>query len=191
MAEVTRRPAVKEYTATLQEFLSSAGEFALERAYELGRHAAAEGMSLLQFAELHHAALRTLTAVPGADVAEILTRGEQFFAEGLSAFEMILSSHRASARLLGLSDGLTRQNTELGRVRTQLRSVLDASGALVYLKDADGRFLFVNGVFERWFGVPEARALGKTAHELVSSLDWPSCTGGRNPLPLLEARLLA
>jgi signal transduction histidine kinase len=140
---------------------------------------------------LHHAALRTLTAAPGADVDEILTRGEQFFAEGLSAFEMILSSHRASARLLGLSDGLTRQNAELGRVRAQLRSVLDASGSLVYLKDADGRFLFVNGVFERWFGVSEARALGKTAHELASSLDWPGCAGARNPLPLLESRVIA
>jgi signal transduction histidine kinase len=171
MAEATRRPAAKEYTATLEAYLSSAGEFALERAYEIGRHAANGGMSLLQFAELHHAALRALAGAPGASVEEILTRGEQFFSEGLSAFEMILRGHRASARLLGLSDGSTRQNGELGRARAQLKSVLDATQALVFLRDIDGRFLFVNGTFERLFGLAETRVLGRTAQELASSLD--------------------
>lgn len=168
MTDSARCPAVKEYTATLEDFLSSAGGFALEQAYELGRRAAHEGMSLLQFAELHHAALRRLSAAPGANVEEILTRGEQFFSEGLSAFEMILRSHRASARLLGLSDGFSRQNGELSRTRAQLRELLDASGAMVYLRDADGRLLFVNGPFEQLFGVRDARVLGKLLHEVVS-----------------------
>ncbi|MEY2934982.1 MAG: hypothetical protein RL033_5731 [Pseudomonadota bacterium] len=168
MTDSVRCPAVKEYTATLEGFLSSAGGFALEQAYELGRRAAHEGMSLLQFAELHHAALRRLSAAPGANVEEILTRGEQFFSEGLSAFEMILRSHRASARLLGLSDGFSRQNGELSRTRSQLRELLDASGAMVYLRDADGRLLFVNGPFEQLFGVSDARVLGKALHEVVS-----------------------
>jgi PAS domain S-box-containing protein len=168
MTEVIRRPAVKDYTATLEAYLGSAGEFALERAYEFGRRAASEGMSLLQFAELHHAALRTLAAAPGAGVDEVLTRGEQFFSEGLSAFEMNLRAHQASARLLGLSDGLTRPSNELSRARVQLKALLDATRALVYLEDAEGRFLFVNGVFERLFGVSEARILGKTAHEFAS-----------------------
>ncbi|MEY4550303.1 MAG: hypothetical protein RL685_6498, partial [Pseudomonadota bacterium] len=168
MTDSARCPAVKEYTATLEGFLSSAGGFALEQAYELGRRAAHEGMSLLQFAELHHAALRRLSATPGANVEEILTRGEQFFSEGLSAFEMILRSHRASARLLGLSDGFSRQNGELSRTRSQLRALLDASGAMVYLRDADGRLLFINGPFEQLFGVSDARVLGKALHEVVS-----------------------
>ena len=97
-----------------------------------------------------------------------MTRGEQFFSEGLSAFEMILRSHRASARLLGLSDGFSRQNGELSRTRSQLRDLLDATGAMVYLRDADGRFLFVNGPFEELFGVTDARVLGKTVHEVLS-----------------------
>ncbi len=168
MTDSMRCPAVKDYTAALEDFLISAGEFALEQAYELGRRAAQEGMSLLQFAELHHAALRRLSAAPHSDVEELLTRGEQFFCEGLSAFEMILRSHRASARLLGLSDGFSRQNNELGRTRAQLRDVLDATGAMVYLRDADGRFLFVNGPFEELFGVTDDRVLGKTIHEVVS-----------------------
>jgi PAS domain S-box-containing protein len=168
MADVIRRPTVKDYTATLEAYVASGGEFALERGYEIGRRAASEGMSLLQFAELHHAALRTLTASPEAGVEEILTRGEQFFSEGLSAFEMNLRAHRASARLLGLSDGLTRSSQELSRARVQLKAVLDATRALVYLRDAEGRFLFVNGAFERLFGVSEARVLGKTAHEFAT-----------------------
>src|SRR5262245_14192476 len=145
MAEATRRPAVREYAATLEAYLSSAGAFALERAYEIGRHAASGGMSLLQFSELHHGALRLLLSAPEASVQEILTRAEQFFSEGLTAFEMCLCSHRASARLLGLSDGLTRQSGELSRSRALLKWVLDATGAIVYHRDAaDGRLLFVN-----------------------------------------------
>jgi len=168
MVDAIHRPAVaaRDYTATLEAYLGNAGEFALERAYEFGRRAAGEGMSLLQFAELHHAALRALVASGEASVEEILTRGEQFFSEGLSAFELVLRSHRASARLLGLSDALMRPHGELRRARAQLKAVLDATRAVVYLRDADGRFAFVNGAFERLFGVSEARVLGKTAHEL-------------------------
>jgi PAS domain S-box-containing protein len=171
MTDAPRRPAVKEYTATFEAYLGSAGEFALERAYEIGRRAAAEGMSLLQFAELHHAALRALVASGEPSVEEVLTRGEQFFAEGLSAFELSLRSHRASARFLGLSDTLTRPHAELSRARAQLEAVLDATGAVVYLRDADGRFVFVNRAFEQLFGVSEARVLGKTAHELSTGLN--------------------
>jgi PAS domain S-box-containing protein len=169
--DMPRRPAVKEYAATFEAYLASAGEFALERAYDIGRRAAGEGMSLLQFAELHHAALRALVASGEASVEEILTRGEQFFSEGLSAFELSLRSHRASARLLGLSDTLARPHADLGRARAQLKTVLDATGAVVYLRDADGRFAFVNRAFEQLFGVSEARVLGKTAHELSTGLD--------------------
>jgi len=187
MTDAIRRPAVKDYTATLEAYLGNAGEFALERAYEFGRRAASEGMSLLQFAELHHAALRTLAAVPGAVVDEVLTRGEQFFSEGLSAYELNLRAHRASARLLGLSEGLTRSSNELSRARVQLKAVLDATPALVYLEDAEGRFLFVNAAFERLFGVSEAQILGKTAHEFSSGPN--AAMLQRDRAQVLEARV--
>ncbi|MEO8184683.1 MAG: ATP-binding protein [Deltaproteobacteria bacterium] len=187
MTDAIRRPAVKDYTATLEAYLGNAGELALERAYEFGRRAASEGMSLLQFAELHHAALRTLATAPGAVVDEVLTRGEQFFSEGLSAFELNLRAHRASARLLGLSDGLTRSSTELSRARVQLKAVLDATPALVYLEDAEGRLLFVNAAFERLFGVSEAQILGKTAHEFSSGPN--AAMLQRDRAQVLEARV--
>ena len=173
MTDATRGPASKDYAfrdykLALEAYLSaSADEFALQVAYEFGRRAAHEGLSLLQFSELHHAALRALASAPGADVEEVLTRGEQFFHEGLSVFEMSLRGHRASSRLLGLSEALTRAAPELSSARAQLKALLDATGALVSLKDVEGRFLFVNGPFEKLFGVSEARALGKTVHEFV------------------------
>jgi PAS domain S-box-containing protein len=173
MTEATRPPAIKDcafrdYRVALEAYLSTAGdEFSLQAAYDFGRRAVHEGLSLLQFSEIHHAALRALTSAPGADVEEVLTRGEQFFHEGLSVFEMSLRGHRASARLLGLSEALTRAAPELSSMRFQLKALLDATGALVSLKDAEGRFLFVNGPFEKRFGVSEARALGKTVHEFV------------------------
>ena len=67
MTEASRRPAIKEYAfrdykMALEAYLTgSADEFALQAAYEFGRRAAHEGLSLLQFSELHHAALRALS----------------------------------------------------------------------------------------------------------------------------------
>ena len=48
----------------------------------------------------------------------------------------------------------------------QLRALLDASPALVYLKDVSGRHLLVNRPFEELLGVPRAEILGKTDAEL-------------------------
>ncbi len=43
----------------------------------------------------------------------------------------------------------------------KLRAILDAANALVYMKDLDGRLLFINRQCERVFGVPRERALGR------------------------------
>jgi PAS domain S-box-containing protein len=91
----------------------------------------------------------------------------QFLAESLSPFEMTLRSYQANARLLGLGESLAQQNAEIDRAREQLRTILDATTAIIYLKDADSRYLFVNRQFQAVFGVSREQAAGRLAEEVL------------------------
>jgi c-di-GMP phosphodiesterase len=93
----------------------------------------------------------------------------QFLAESLSPFEMALRSYQANARLLGLSETLAQQNTEIDRAREQLRTILDATTAVIYLKDGDGRYVFVNRQFQEVFGVGREQVIGRRDDEALPS----------------------
>jgi PAS domain S-box-containing protein len=163
---VVRESLALEYAAALRDYVGGAGEAALTRAYELGRRAASAGVGILELAMMHHGALLDL---PPGEVGgrSSLEMASQFFAESLSPFEMTLRSYQANARLLGLSETLAAQNAEIDRAREQLRTILDATTALIYLKDAEGRYLFVNGQFEKVFGLRREQVLGKADGELL------------------------
>src|SRR6266702_5108663 len=163
---LTPEALAREYATALREYVSSASEAALARAYELGRGAASSGLGILDLAVLHHEAL--LQVPPGsAGGRPPLGMAAQFLAECLSPFEMTLRSYRANARLLGLSETLEQQNTEIDRAREQLRTILDATTAIIYLKDAEGRYLFVNRQFQEVFGLQRAEVLGKLDEEVL------------------------
>ncbi len=51
----------------------------------------------------------------------------------------------------------------------RLQSIMNHSVSLVWLKDAAGRYEFVNQRFEEMFGIKSAEALGKTDQQLMSS----------------------
>ncbi|SIN72893.1 PAS domain S-box-containing protein [Singulisphaera sp. GP187] len=50
----------------------------------------------------------------------------------------------------------------------QLQAILDNSTAVIYVKDADGRYILVNRWYETLFKLPRDWILGKTDHEI-----WP------------------
>ncbi|HTP29012.1 MAG TPA: ATP-binding protein [Anaeromyxobacteraceae bacterium] len=179
-----RESMAREYLSALQDYLSGAGEAALARAYALGRKAATDGMGVLEFAMIHHDALRALS---GSVDAPPLGVAAQFFAEGLSPFEMTLRSYQANARLLGLSEVLEQENAEINRAREQLRTILDATTAIIYLKDPEGRYLFVNRQFEEVFRVKREQAIGKT-DDLVLPKELAQERRGVD-LQILEARV--
>lgn len=56
---------------------------------------------------------------------------------------------------------------ELRRANQQLRSLLDNTSALVYMKDVEGRYLLVNEAYERRIGLPNEEILGRTAHDVL------------------------
>jgi hypothetical protein len=89
------RDFFEPYLRGVREYLSGGSEVALGRAYELGRHALAEKMSILEILHLHHAALQRLLE-DSRNTEEAVLRGtEAFLAEVLSPYEM---THRDIAR---------------------------------------------------------------------------------------------
>ncbi len=155
-----------EYAAALDAYVAGAGEAALARAYELGRRAAAGGLGILELAMVHHEALLRLSP-QGAGGRPALAMAAQFLAESLSPFEMTLRSYRANVRLLGLGETLAQENAEIARAREQLRTILDATSAVIYLKDAEGRYLFVNRQFQEVFGRRREEVIGKLDAEVL------------------------
>ena len=175
----------REYSDALREYVCGGGEAALTHAYELGRKATTMGVGILDLAIAHHEALLSLPA-KGAGDRPPVEMAAQFLAESLSPFEMTLRSYQANARLLGLSETLAQQNAEIDRSREQLRTILDATTAVIYLKDAEGRYLFVNRQFEKVFGLRRERVMGKLDEEVLPPAAAKTLRG--DDLLVVEAR---
>lgn len=62
----------------------------------------------------------------------------------------------------------TLMEEELHKGRDMLQSILDNIPAIVFLKDLEGRYLFLNLRFEQVAGRPRGSLLGKTAFEVTS-----------------------
>jgi hypothetical protein len=88
------------YAAGLESHLSGAGESGLHDAYQFGRQAMVDGLSLLDITMLHHEVLSIMLPRwrPEEQAARIL-RAAEFLAEALSPFEMALRGwHDTAAR---------------------------------------------------------------------------------------------
>jgi PAS domain S-box-containing protein len=59
-----------------------------------------------------------------------------------------------------------RAETDLRRSKDRLRGLMDNSPTLIYAKDLEGRYLFLNHAGEQRLGLPEATAIGKRDAEL-------------------------
>ena len=57
-------------------------------------------------------------------------------------------------------------NERLAGSEARLRTILDSAPLLVYLKDPDDRYLFINRELEQSFGFKRAEVIGKTGHEV-------------------------
>ena len=80
----------RDYAPAFLQYLSEEGEPGLRAAYELGRRAMIDGLSMLDLAEIHHAELlRVLRTVRTPDELDhIATAASRFFVELLATFEM-------------------------------------------------------------------------------------------------------
>lgn len=163
---IDRTAFSQAYTSGLREYVSGSGEAALKIAYELGRKAVQGGVGVMELAMMHHEILGEM--LRGQATGEgFMAQAAQFFAEAISTFEMNVRSYQANARLLGLSEVLARQNAESDRAYQQLRTILDATTAIIYLKDEEGRYLFVNRRFQTAFDIQSDRVIGSTDEEIL------------------------
>lgn len=102
----------RDYSVALEAYLAAPEEAGLERAYELGRRALADGLGVLEMATVHSRALpATLTtATEENDRLKRLEAVERFFVEASSPFEMaFLSFREANVVLHRLNDVLEGQ----------------------------------------------------------------------------------
>ena len=87
------------YRESLRAYLADGSEVSLNRGYELARQALVDDCGVLELAEIHHLALRRLSAdSPPHD--RMLRAAGEFFAECLSPFEMSHRSAQDGARAL-------------------------------------------------------------------------------------------
>lgn len=107
---------VERYAVAFQSYVSDPGEFALVRAYELGRLALREGLGVLEIATVHSAALARTFEQPLAEgeAEHLLDAAEKFFIEALSPFEMAHRGFReANTVLRRLNDMLEAQSKRI------------------------------------------------------------------------------
>jgi signal transduction histidine kinase len=102
----------RDYATALAEYLADPEEPGLERAYEIGRRALADGLGVLEMATVHSRALPA-TLAPATDHDDRVKRleaVERFFVEASSPFEMaFLSFREANVVLHRLNDVLEGQ----------------------------------------------------------------------------------
>ena len=122
-AEFTRA-----YEKTFREHAESGGERTLQAAYELGRGAVDDGLSLLELAEIHHAVLRTEIERGVIPAAELVRAAGDFHVECISAYEMLRRGFEEE-----------RQNALTERARLQmLRQLSDFMADASLASDSPG-----------------------------------------------------
>lgn len=116
------------YAESLENYLLGRGEDALQKAYEIGRTAMAQGVGVLEMAAMHHAALANVLPRLGASASlpQTLERAKDFLAESLSPYEM---AHRGFREAIS---ALRRVNETLEQeIQRIAHAVHDEAGQLL------------------------------------------------------------
>ncbi len=106
---------LQEYSSALREYVAGARETGLLRAYDLGRRAVAEGLGVLDMADIQNEVLASLLRAPvdGTPRADLAHSAGRFFLESLSPYEMthrgFRDANEALRRLNELLEDQARQ----------------------------------------------------------------------------------
>ncbi|MDP1767363.1 MAG: PAS domain S-box protein [Nitrospirota bacterium] len=87
-------------------------------------------------------------------------------ARGPTAFELDMLGAASQAISIAIEWGRTEE--ELRTSEARLAAILDNSPLVIFLKDLDGRYLFINRTFERRFDLSHDQIIGKTDDDLFS-----------------------
>ena len=133
---------------------------------------------LLVRREYHQKCGRTLPVLKQAELIALLYLENDLVAQGftpgrLAVLELLASQASISLQNAVLYEDLQHENAErkfaeasLRKSRQLLQDIIDASTAVVYVKDCQGRYLLVNRRFEELFHVTGEGIAGRTDHDL-------------------------
>jgi|GEM_PF-1537681 PAS domain S-box-containing protein len=129
------------YKSALQAFLEKADESALEEAYELGRRALAQEISLIQMVGIHCEALEQVLPLVSKkeDANGVLRSSAKFLIEGLTPYEMTISGYRET-------------NAALQASEERYRELFENANDIVFTTDCEGRLTSINRAGERITG---------------------------------------
>ena len=140
----SRLRTARQYQAALRHYLAQEQEALLQKAYELGRQASANGLGVLDIARIHQQAL-ALCLSPSRLVQanpDPLQAAETFFMEMLSPFEAAHRGFRqANNELHQLNAALAERNTALAGANCELaREIAGRKRTEKALRESQGHY---------------------------------------------------
>ena len=94
--------------------------------------------------------------------------GSVFYADISSAIFTV----GAQTYIVGIFRDITerkRAGDALQSSQETLQKIIDGSSAVIFAKDLDGKYLFINSLFEQLFHVSKSRIIGKTDYDIFSA----------------------
>ena len=133
--EGTQGALASRYAVAFAAYLADPGEQALGAAYDLGRQAVAERLSVLDLAEAHHEALRGVLA-SGRAPGETLTAAADFLRESLSMFESVHRGYREVQEVARIEHQYVEQLRALANASVAINATLTVEEILQLTADA-------------------------------------------------------
>jgi hypothetical protein len=120
----------RDYAPAFLQYLSDRGEPGLKAAYELGRRAIGEHLSVLDLARIHHTVLLDVlkTHRTSHELEHIAQAASEFLVEALAVFEM---TQRGFAELQATAQSYPEQAGQFQSDPEPLRSTEQATGILM------------------------------------------------------------
>ena len=128
------------YESALRSFLGKVDEAALEEAYELGRRALKQEVSLLELVTLHGEAFdQAVSQMPEIKDALKMRPSGRFLIEALTPYEMTISGYREA-------------NAALQASEERYRELFENANDIVFTTDIEGRLTSINRAGEELTG---------------------------------------
>jgi serine phosphatase RsbU (regulator of sigma subunit) len=118
-----------EYAAAFRQYLAGGAERSLETAYELGRLAVTERVSLMDLAEAHHAALGAILAEGGTN-GITTSAAADFFRESLATFEIAARAFHGAHETVRVEQAHAATQHALAETAVALNERLDPAHIL-------------------------------------------------------------
>jgi Phosphoserine phosphatase RsbU, N-terminal domain/GAF domain len=125
-------PFRSAYASALDDYLHDQTESSLRVAYELGRQAVSQQLSVLDLAVTHQESVRSALAEVWdvAEMRQFTGAADDFFLESLSSFEMVQRGFKEARQAFLLERRQTELSRQLSTFLADAALALDASGSL-------------------------------------------------------------